>query len=191
VLVVDVGGATTDVYSAVSTPESDPHAVTLPADRRTVEGDIGMRWSAPGIVTESVAERLLSPSDAEPLAAAAATLAATADRIPATPIESEVDIRLASLAATLALRRHLRMVDNRLGPHGAALVILSGGVFRHLPDLTPVAATLLADPVLRPHLRNAHLTVDRHYVLAPAGLLTGANHPHQADALLTTALSPR
>jgi hypothetical protein len=102
-----------------------------------------------------------------------------------------VDIRLASLAAVLALRRHLRMVDNRLGPHGAALVILSGGVFRHLPDITPVTGALLADPLLRPHLRNAHLTVDRHYVLAPAGLLTDANHPRLADALLIAALTPR
>ncbi|WP_231949855.1 glutamate mutase L [Alloactinosynnema sp. L-07] len=43
VLVVDVGGATTDVYSAVSTVDGERAAtVALPADRRTVEGDIGM-----------------------------------------------------------------------------------------------------------------------------------------------------
>ncbi len=52
VVVVDVGGATTDVYS-VLTP--DPEEASLRREvvevlwrERTVEGDLGMRWSAPG-----------------------------------------------------------------------------------------------------------------------------------------------
>lgn len=178
VLVVDVGGATTDVYSAVSTTDSPVHAVALPADRRTVEGDIGMRWSAPGIVSEAVAERLI-PADPA-LAEAAAQLAAD----PSTPTSS-VDIRLAILAATLAVRRHLRLVDN-LGPHGAGVLILSGGTFRHATadELSTVDSTLRADPVLRPLLRTAAVTVDRDYVLAPAGLLADANHAAVAQRLL-------
>jgi len=138
VLVVDVGGATTDVYPAVS-PLSDvaaeQHAVALPAQRRTVEGDLGMRISAPGVVADAAAA---------------------------------VDARL---AAVLAVRRHLRMIDNRLGPRGAGLLVLSGCVFRHADPaalsavtatlradpaaLSAVTATLRADPVLRPILRHA------------------------------------
>ncbi|HEU5475864.1 MAG TPA: glutamate mutase L [Actinophytocola sp.] len=184
VLVVDVGGATTDVYSAVSTvddPEDERHAVGLPADRRTVEGDIGLRWSAPGVVADAVAERLLSESESAGLTGIAAGLAAD----PGT-VSSEVDIRLAGLAAVLAVRRHLRMIDGRLGPHGAGLLVLSGGAFRHAEPagLTAVEHALRTDPALRPVLRTARFTVDRDYVLAPAGLLAEAGQQRAADRLL-------
>lgn len=178
VIVVDVGGATTDVYSAVSTMDSEPaSAVALPADRRTVEGDIGMRVSAPGVIAEALAERLIDEPEA-------ATLA---DRLPIDPStvdDLETDLRLAQLAAVLAVRRHLRMIDGRLGPRGAGVLVLSGGVFRHAAALDGLLDGLRADPVLRPVLRDADLTVDRHGVLGPAGLLTQAGHPEPAAALL-------
>jgi uncharacterized protein (TIGR01319 family) len=179
VLVVDVGGATTDVYSAVSTVDRETHAVALPKDRRTVEGDIGMRWSAPGIVAEAVAERLIPEDPA--LVVQASRLAANVDTV-----QSTVDVKLAALAAVLAIRRHLRMIDNRLGPHGANLLVLSGGVFRHADpaQLSQIEHTLRADPVLRPILRAATVTVDRDYVLAPAGLLAAAGHHGTARTLL-------
>jgi uncharacterized protein (TIGR01319 family) len=181
VLVVDVGGATTDVYSAVSAPaEREEHAVALPPDRRTVEGDIGMRWSAPGVVTEATAERLTT----EDLEQAADYRAANVDFIPTNDHEAAVDALLAALAAVLAVRRHLRMVDGRLGPKGAGLLVLSGGVFRHTTMLADIEATLRADPVLRPVLRHAEIVVDDRYLLAPAGLLADAGHPDTADALL-------
>jgi uncharacterized protein (TIGR01319 family) len=182
VVVVDVGGATTDIYSAVSTVDEETHAVALPADRRTVEGDIGLRWSAPGIVAEAAADRLITTDEAELLGPQANLLAAR----PAL-VASEVDTRLAGLAAILAVRRHLRMVDGRLGPRGAGLVVLSGGVFRHAtPDqLAEIEHVLRADPVLRPVLRTAAVTVDRSYVLAPAGLLADTGRTAPADRLLT------
>jgi uncharacterized protein (TIGR01319 family) len=186
VLVVDVGGATTDVYSAASTVDTETHAVALPADRRTVEGDIGMRWSAPGIVAEAVAERLIPDDPA--LAAEAERLAANVDIA-----RSEVDTQLAGLAAVLAIRRHLRMIDGRLGPHGAGLLVLSGGVFRHAnsAQLSHIEGMLREDPVLRPNLRTARFAVDRDYVLAPAGLLADAGRHTAATALLTGFLSGR
>lgn len=190
VLVVDVGGATTDVYSAVSTVEEEERrSVAMPADRRTVEGDIGMRWSAQGVVAEAAAERLVTADEAAELAPLAAARAADVDWIPSTVEESRADLRLAALAAVLALRRHLRMVDGRLGPRGAGLLVLSGGVFRHAADLSEVEGALRADPVLRPVLRTAEVAVDRNYVLAPAGLLADAGHPGTADALLRAHLA--
>ena len=57
VVVVDVGGATTDVHSVV---EVDPEQAELARDvvaptpvTRTVEGDLGMRWSAISTVDEA------------------------------------------------------------------------------------------------------------------------------------------
>lgn len=184
VLVVDVGGATTDVYSAVSAEDGrETHAVALPPDRRTVEGDIGMRWSAPGVVAEAAAERL----DVSGLADAARFRAEHVDFVPADPADP-TDARLAALAAILAIRRHLRLIDGRLGPHGAGLLVLSGGVFRHTTHLAEISASLTGDPLLRPVLKHAEIVVDTRYVLAPAGLLAEAGHTATADALLRAEL---
>ena len=185
VLVVDVGGATTDVYSAVSTMEDVPaRTVALPPDRRTVEGDIGMRVSAPGVVAEAITERLLPPDTA--LAAKAAHRNENVDFVPTTPDEHETDLRIARLAATLAIRRHLRMVG-QLGPKGATALVLSGGVFRHANSLAELEKALRAD--LGPVLRNARIAVDRDGRLGPAGLLTQAGHTATAAALLAPLAS--
>lgn len=182
VLVVDVGGATTDVYSAVSTMDDTPAGVVaLPPDRRTVEGDIGMRISAPGVIAESIAERLLPPDTH--LAEKAAHRNRNVDFIPSTPDDAEADLEIARLAATLAVRRHLRMVG-QLGPQGATTLVLSGGVFRHADSLTALEKSLRAD--LGPVLRNARVVVDRNGILGPAGLLTQAGHTSTATALLAT-----
>ncbi|AHI01257.1 glutamate mutase L [Kutzneria albida] len=188
VLVVDVGGATTDVYSAVSTVDDEALArtVALPADRRTVEGDLGMRWSAPTVVSEAGVERLAPLEELAPLATQAEFRAGSVDWVPSDVDGAEVDAVLAGLAAVLAVRRHLRMVDGQLGPKGAGLLVLSGGVFRHAgaERLARIEQRLRADPVLRPVLRNAEIVIDNRYVLAPAGLLAGAGHEAAADSLL-------
>jgi uncharacterized protein (TIGR01319 family) len=178
VLVVDVGGATTDVYSAVSTMDNTG-VVALPPDRRTVEGDIGMRVSAPGVVSEAIAERLL-PADTE-LAAKADHRNENVDFVPATPEEREADLHIARLAATLAVHRHLRMVG-QLGPKGATVLVLSGGVFRHANSLAGLEKALRAD--LGPVLREARVVVDRDGRLGPAGLLAQAGNTSTAAALL-------
>src|SRR5262245_10380444 len=68
VVVVDVGGATTDVYSVVTPDpeESQLHREVVEETwrGRTVEGDLGVRWSASGVVEAAVRERLL-PGAAE------------------------------------------------------------------------------------------------------------------------------
>ncbi|MBP2339095.1 uncharacterized protein (TIGR01319 family) [Saccharothrix coeruleofusca] len=186
VLVVDVGGATTDVYSAVSTVDEVETTVALPPDRRTVEGDLGVRWSAPGVVAEALAEKLVDKAEAAFLHGEAEIRAQDVTWLPEDP---EVDQRLATLAAVLAVRRHLRAVDGRLGPKGATLLVLSGGVFRHAESTEAVESTLRSDPVLRPVLRRAEIVVDRRYVLAPAGLLAATGRAHTADHLLATHLT--
>lgn len=188
VLVVDVGGATTDVYSAVAPcgqggDGGDVHAVGLPADRRTVEGDIGMRFSAPGVIAG--AEKAgITPGDR--LVAAARLRADDVAFVPADATQADVDAELAAVAATLAIRRHLELIDGSLGPAGAGLLVLSGGVFRHAsqPALAGIERSLRADAALRPVLRHARLRVDRRYVLAPAGLLAAGGRAAAADALL-------
>jgi uncharacterized protein (TIGR01319 family) len=194
--VVDVGGATTDVYSAVV---PDAERAGGPAREvagvlwrsRTVEGDLGVRWSAPGVVAAARAEKLVGDAEAESLAVAAEARAADPDLLAVSP---GVDLRLAELAAVVALRRHARgepaggpAAPRRGGKDlgGVRLLIGSGGVLRHAP--APAAAgvlrAVLADDAGGWRLpRAATPHVDRAYVLAAVGLLAG-EFPAAARAL--------
>jgi uncharacterized protein (TIGR01319 family) len=185
-LVVDVGGATTDVYSALL-----PDAERASAPRRevagmlwrsrTVEGDLGVRWSAPGVVAAARGERLLGPDEA--LDAAARRRAEQPGLLATTPEERAVDLRLAALAATVALRRHAR---GQRDLRDVALVLGSGGVLRHAAPgaavgLLAAAVNDTAGGWPLPH--HPTCRVDGEYVLAAAGLLA-ADHPAAALALL-------
>jgi uncharacterized protein (TIGR01319 family) len=189
-LVVDIGGATTDVYSAL-TPDaarSHPPARQVTGElwhSRTVEGDLGMRWSAPGVLAAAQAERLLPEQPDH--AAAAAARAADPALVAADASDWAVEERLAGLAATVALRRHARAGTDL---SGVRLVVGSGGVLRHAPSglAGRVLAGALADHAggwALPH--DPAIAVDEEYVLAAAGLLA-AEHPRAARRLLRKRL---
>ena len=199
VVVVDVGGATTDVYSVV-TP--DPEEAALHREvvetlwrSRTVEGDLGVRWNAPGVVAAAAAERLIDPAEAEALGAEAERRAADPSWVPVDPHGRAVDARLAELAVTIALRRHARPQESgEVRTHGkdlrqVRLVIGSGGVLRHGG---PQTARRVLGPSVGDHgggwrvPERARLAVDARYVLAAAGLLA-AEHPLAAARLAATA----
>jgi uncharacterized protein (TIGR01319 family) len=167
VVVLDVGGATTDVY-CVPDPDAEQatlgrEAVGVPARRRTVEGDLGVFSSVADLRAAAVAEGLTVGDD---------------------------PLSLGEAAATVALRRHLR-AEAAYGPGGAGargvgLVVLSGGVFRHADPaaVDAVVARLAADRGgAGSVLTGTPVVVDRRYVLAAAGLLAG-EHPKAAAGLL-------
>ncbi|BCL17738.1 glutamate mutase L [Micromonospora sagamiensis] len=193
-VVVDVGGATTDVYSVLTPDErADGPAREVAGSlwrARTVEGDLGMRWSAPGVVRAAVEERLLDGVGAEELSAAAAVRAADPGFLPSTGAQRAAEGRIAALAATVAVRRHARgaATGERAGRdlRDVRLLVGSGGVLRHAA--AGEAAGVLA-AVLTDHAggwavpRAARAVVDGAYVLAAAGLLAG-EHPQVARAVL-------
>jgi len=193
VLVVDVGGATTDVYSVVTPQGEDAvlrrEVVEVMWRSRTVEGDLGMRWNAPGVVDAAVAERLVTPDEHTGLQAAAERRAAAPSYLAETEAERAIDTRLAELAVTVALRRHGRGGKDL---REVALVVGSGGVLRHSDVAT-------RDRILAPAVgdfaggwpvpERARTVVDASYVLAAAGLLA-SEHPEAAARLLRTSLAP-
>ncbi len=201
VLLVDVGGATTDVYSAL-TPDAEEaslhrEVVEVMWRGRTVEGDLGMRWSATGVVDAALAEKLLPPgADADRLRAAATLRHDDPAWLPSSASDRADETLIARLALTVALRRHARpasTVEGRTPGRDlshVALVVASGGVFRHAD---PDALTDVLAPVTTDHAggwrvpTSPRVTVDRRYVVAAAGLLAD-DHPDAAAALLRDAL---
>jgi uncharacterized protein (TIGR01319 family) len=201
VLLVDVGGATTDVYSAL-TPDAEESSlhrevVEVMWRGRTVEGDLGMRWSATGVADAALAEKLVAPgAEHDRIAALAQVRHDQPAWLPSDAVERADDALIARLALTVALRRHARpaeTVDGRTPGRDLSqvrLVVASGGVFRHAePDLL---AQMLA-PVTTDHAggwrvpTSPRLTVDQRYVMAAAGLLAD-DHGEAAAALLRGAL---
>jgi uncharacterized protein (TIGR01319 family) len=183
VLVVDIGGATTDVYSVI-TPEGEDaglrkEIVETMWRARTVEGDLGMRWNAAGVVEAAEAERLFTPADAQRgLTAYAGSLAADPSFVPDPgSVEDGHDLRIAELAATIALRRHGRPAGPSAAPRplrDVGLVVGSGGVLRHHGPAERIAVLSGATSDHGGGWRvpdSARVVVDHRYVLFAAGLL--------------------
>jgi uncharacterized protein (TIGR01319 family) len=182
VLVVDIGGATTDVYSCL-TPEGEDAGlrkdVVAPLwHARTVEGDLGMRWNAQHVVEAAAAEHLLEGvRDADALGAYAARVHEQPGSLPADDVERALDLELARLAALVAVRRHARPAQPTEAPRPLANVtalVGSGGVLRHTGDAgrQRVLGAVLADHAGGWKVpRAASATVDTAYLLFAAGLL--------------------
>ena len=110
---VDVGGATTDVYSmADGMPESMNtvyKGIPEPYSKRTVEGDIGMRYSIAGILDAAGEGKIASLSGLAPSRGRelVADLQENTDKVPDGDPELErLDYALASCAVEEAVRRH-------------------------------------------------------------------------------------
>jgi uncharacterized protein (TIGR01319 family) len=191
-MALDIGGATTDVYSVITPDDEAPdEAVETLWHGRSVEGDLGMRWSAQDVVAAALVERLLEPSGvggpAESLALAAELRRADVGFLPATAAQTADELELARLAAVIAARRHARPgAEGSRDLTHVGLCIGSGGVLRHAD---PTAALSVLDAVLSDYAggwrlpERARVIVDMQYLLAPIGLLEMTGRPDSARAL--------
>ena len=195
-MVVDVGGATTDVHS-VADGSPKRLGVVLHADaldepyvKRTVEGDLGMRVSALTVWETAGAAAVCKKADVPATEqkrahAIVSRFAREVGTLPQTEFERQVEIGLGRACVALAVERHvgrLSVGDGRVNvivQTGKDLshvrnVIGTGGVFAHSPH----AATMLAESataaqssaVLKPH--RPTLWLDTRYVLWAVGLLS-------------------
>ena len=202
VMVLDIGGATTDVYSVIS-PEGEDAVLrkdVVPPlwHARTVEGDLGMRWNAGGVAEAAVVEHLVSGSRLTRLRAWAARVEADPTYLPQGEGEVALDLALARVAALTAVRRHARPSspgDPARPLARLAHVIGSGGVLRHSPKASQ-------DSVLRAVTSDfaggwkvptaARTAVDLAYLLFAAGLLADAEGygPEVAARVARRVLAP-
>lgn len=191
---VDVGGATTDVYSIC---EGMPKQMNLvykglpePYAKRTVEGDIGMRYSVLGILEAAGARKLaqlsgLTPERVEELCR---MLSQHTDLVPQSADDelAALDFALAAMAVQTATRRHAGTIEETytmLGPtfvqsgkdlSAVRRIVATGGSLIHSAHVRQIAAFAAYDPAdpgsLRP--KDAEVLVDESYILAAMGLLS-------------------
>ncbi len=184
VAVVDVGGATTDVHSVVALDPEEAglsrEVVAVTPVTRTVEGDLGMRWSAVSTVEAAGLDDLLD---------AARVRRDDPGFLPDDDAGADVDEAIAAAAVDLALRRHAGRSRVVVSPEGRVLertgkdlrevdlLIGSGGVLRN--GRAGVAGRVLAGS-LGPDQeggwqlpRAPRVVVDHDYALCAIGLLAG------------------
>ncbi len=191
VLVVDPGGATTDVHSVASgAPAAGvvPQGLPEPRLKRTVEGDLGMRHNAGSSFEAAGSARVAADSGAseERVRELLAAFARDPGHLPATGEEHALDTALACAAVRLAVSRHCGTIETCYtvtGPvtvqhgkdlSGVAAVIGTGGAIVSGRSPRSVLATALADAAeplsLRP--RRPRLLLDTNYLLYACGLLS-------------------
>ncbi|ODU56846.1 MAG: MutL protein [Clostridium sp. SCN 57-10] len=188
---VDVGGATTDIYSIADGMPHDTNTVYKglpePYVKRTVEGDIGMRYSIHGIVEAAGISRVAQLSGLSEARALELVnyLSEHTDVVPQDAEQEALDFALASLAIETAVIRHAGTMEEAYTMMGLAYVqtgkdlrdvrqiVVTGGSLIHTKRTGDIAAHALYNPArpvsLRP--KEAKIWVDRSYILAAMGLL--------------------
>lgn len=215
-LVVEVGGATINIHSVADGAPSDPSTVVrgLPETRvkRTVEGDLGIRYNAPTILDFIGIERCLarlhalSPPaqvDAEVLAARVDALSRNVGFAPQDELDHAIDRVLAESAIAFAVGRHAGTLKHEHTLAGeikvqqgkdltrTANVVGTGGIFKYgrcARQLLDAARFDAAQPwSLRPLAPRAW--IDAEYLMYGIGLLAEA-HPAAALQIAKKSLVP-
>ena len=204
-VVLDPGGATTDVHSVASGAPSTQGVVErgLPEPRvkRTVEGDLGMRHNVTTIAETAGIAALAADCALSETAVGRLVdeLSRDVERLPGSSEERALDAALARAALRSAMQRHcgsLETVYTTIGPasvqtgkdlSGVRTVIGTGGVIAHNRAPVELLRAILADPAepqsLRP--RAPRFLIDREYLHFACGLLAQV----QAEAALELAMN--
>ena len=201
------GGATTDIYSIGSgTPKRSDvilRGLEEPFAKRTVEGDLGVRYSAMGIVDSLSEEEIkLYHEKGYDLVNEAKLRSSQVDNIPETEHDVNVDRILAEISTDKAISRHDGKIEPVYTPIGTMYyqvgkdlsnvnyVIGTGGVLINAKNpkeiLQKVSFTLQKPLELRP--QNPTFMDDQEYILAAMGLLS-LDHPEIALKIMKETIT--
>ncbi len=194
-MIVEVGGATTNVHSVAKGYSSAGRMVKglpEPYAKRTVEGDLGIRYNAATIVDivgeEKVLENIPGEGNREGLDLVKYTsfLGKNVGYVPTNEQEFLTDLGLARSAVDVAVERHVGYVKELWGPEGVFYVqygkdltelrtlVGTGGVFAYNPHPEKVLEAALFNPAnpfsLKP--KSPDFYIDRTYILYGMGLLS-------------------
>lgn len=192
IILVDIGGATTDFYS-MSSPSAKRSDVFLkgleePYAKRTVEGDLGMRYSAIGIAASLTAEekRMYQEDMGIDIDNEAIYRNTHVDEVFTDGKEADIDTIFAGICTDKAISRHVGTMEEVYTPMGVmynqigkdlsqvGYVIGTGGILIHNKNPKKVLEKTLANRnhmlELRP--QNPQYMLDKDYLLASMGLLS-------------------
>jgi uncharacterized protein (TIGR01319 family) len=198
-MVLDVGGATTDVHSV--TRDSDEIARILlapePEAKRTVEGDLGVYVNARNVVERIGLDKLKLE-----LGIDVEKTLNEYKAIPETPEQIRLVERLTLEAVLTAVHRHAGTVRRLYGETGrksaaegkdltqVKYIIGTGGALTRLPnrvDIMKQIALSAKGSELLP-TKEAEILVDNHYIMASLGVLS-KRYPEAALRLMKESLN--
>ena len=197
---VDVGGATTDVYSMCTGEPTRVNTVLKglpePYAKRTVEGDIGMRYSAKGIAEAAGIPALARKADLseEKTEELLQMISENTDTLPDNEELKALDYALASFAVKIGVTRHAGHIEKVYTPMGEAYlqegkdlsrvgrVIVTGGSLIHAERPGEIAENALFDMAEPSSLKplKAEILLDKEYILSAMGLLS----QHEPDTAI-------
>lgn len=215
-LVVDVGGATTDVHSIGNGIPAGENVIARGLAeayaKRTVEGDLGIRFNAATILARIGLDELAGALRRDFPEEAASDqafneyieqISADTGAVPQAAWHCAADAVLARAAVDLAVARHVGRRERIVAREGEAWVhsgkdlrdtrtlIGTGGVFVHNPFatyiLSPAAQNEDRVQALRP--RNPTLYFDSSYLLYAVGLLS-EQYPDAALQIFKRYIAP-
>ncbi len=187
-VIVDVGGATTDVHSVTqgSRDHTRLRAAPEPFSKRSVEGDLGVFYNVSKIVEASggVLEEIGS-----------------VDVLPREQDQRDKVRQLTQWAVNVALWRHAGEIRTAYGAYGRSelvegrdltavkVVVGTGGALTRLSGGREILSRLWPDPKKRKLLpgKGAKVFLDTRYIMAAAGLM-GRHYPEQSLALILESL---
>ncbi len=185
VVVIDVGGATTDVHSVCVESDQVARIMTSPEPKakRTVEGDLGVYVNQKNIVEIIGREKLAEQLSGIDLDAVMASYKA----IPKDDAERAYVERLAEEATLRSIERHAGQIRYIYGPSGRSTVaegkdltqvkyiVGTGGALTRLPhreDIMRKIAAYNETGLLLFPTENATILVDNDYIMASLGVLS-------------------
>jgi uncharacterized protein (TIGR01319 family) len=202
-IIVDVGGATTNVHS-ISQGHPSRSGVVLrglpePFAKRTVEGDLGIRYNARVILQKAGEKKvrgklafLLGASPSTDLETTTEYLSSHVGFLSQNREQTLLDIALAHTAVDMATRRHAGTIEEIYFPTGKTwiqkgkdltltrYVIGTGGILAHGKDPLRVIQAAVYDPCYPESLRptSPEFLIDKRYILYSIGLLAPTDHTH-------------
>lgn len=199
-VVLDIGGATTDVHSVTKGSEEIAQLMTAPEpfNKRTVEGDLGLFINARTLI-DLVGEEKLNRE----LSLDVASVMANYRPIPESPEQFRLTTRLCLEAGMTAISRHAGKLRHSYTPQGRVrtaqgkdltqvkTLIATGGALTRLPErekiLRQIADCNTSGAMLYPKPGEMRLAFDEQYVMASLGVLAKTN-PKAAITLLNNTL---
>lgn len=191
-IVLDIGGATTDVHSIAEGFPSKPSVVfnglEEPVAKRTVEGDLGMRYSSLSVLEAAGMTYIKKYSDIDRATAEKAFRKRFENTsfVAETKEDREFDEMMAKVCGDISMSRHAGTVESIYSPMGiihsqtgkdlmeVPFVLGTGGVIvfsEHPEDILKSLLFTMDEPnSLKP--RHPKFLLDQEYILSAMGLLS-------------------